>query len=94
MTTSSTTPDSSTEVLYDEVTDNAALVRRVGLREALGVLDPHLRDRKNASAAVRELNVLAEQHRRNYSNGSELNHADFLRGETRDAAYELDLQLA
>jgi hypothetical protein len=91
--TAQITPSTSAESLYSELSDRAALVRRVGLREALGVLDPQLRDRASASTAVRELNRLAEQHRLNYSSGSELNHADFLRGETRDAAYGLDLQL-
>jgi len=93
MDMSTSTPTLNSETLYSNVEDHAALVRRVGLREALAVLDPKLRERESASAAVLGLNRLAEQHRRNYSSGAELNHAEFMRGETRDAAAALRIQV-
>jgi len=80
------------EQLYQQVSDASRLVKRVGLREALGCLDPELRDRVHAKEAVSSLFECASGHQSSGA-GAERNTADFIRSETLDAAYQLDINL-
>jgi hypothetical protein len=84
---------SSSENLYELVQEKAAIVRRSGLREALGRIDAKLRNRSQAGDAIADIYSLGCEHKRSPKNGVDFNYAEFIVAESLDAAYQLDMGL-